>query len=123
MPIYIPDEEIDLLCDEFERKTQSQQEPKIETYLERVNSDRRPQLLYWLLKLQLQLEPIQSDRFELKFDELRQQYPGFEEVVNDIAETVLPLEVRLPQIPGYTLERCRTRRVSSWQSSWFQRKR
>jgi|TARA_B110000495_G_C23033860_1_gene616675 serine/threonine protein kinase len=105
MPIYIPDEEIDLLCDEFERKTQSQQEPKIETYLERVNSDRRPQLLYWLLKLQLQLEPIQSDRFELKFDELRQQYPGFEEVVNDIAETVLPLEVRLPQIPGYTLER------------------
>ena len=95
MPIYIPDEEIDLLCDEFERQTQNQQEPKIETYLERVSSDRRPQLLYWLLKLQLQLEPIQSGRVELKFDELRQQYPGFEEVVNDIAETVFPSEATI----------------------------
>lgn len=102
---YIPDEEIDILCDEFERETQSQQAPKIETYLERVSSVRKPQLLYWLLKLQLQLEPIQDGRYELRIEELRQQYPEFKDVVKDIAATVLPLDARLPQIPGYTLER------------------
>ncbi|MFT5303415.1 MAG: serine/threonine protein kinase [Mariniblastus sp.] len=105
MPNYIPDEEIDILCDEFERATQRQQAPKIETYLERVSSVRKPQLLYWLLKLQLQLEPIQDGRHELMVEKLRQQHPGFEDVIDDIAETVLPLDAILPQIPGYTLER------------------
>ncbi len=62
-------------------------------------------MLYWLLKLQLQLEPIQNGRYDLMIEELRQQYPGFKEVVDEIAETVLPLDARLPQIPGYTLER------------------
>ena len=105
MPNYIPDEEIDFLCDEFERENQSRQEPKIEAYLERVSSVRKPQLLYWLLKLQLQLEPIQDARHELMIEELRQQFPEFKDVVNEFSETVMPLDARLPQIPGYTLER------------------
>ena len=105
MPDYIPDEELDILCDEFERESQCQQAPRIEAYLERVSSVRRPQLLYWLLKLQLELEPVQSDRHELMIEELHQQYPGFKQVVNEIAESVLLLGARLPEIPGYTLER------------------
>ncbi|MDG2015278.1 MAG: serine/threonine-protein kinase [Pirellulaceae bacterium] len=107
MQKYLPDEEIDNLCDEFEQKLHSHQVPSIESYLKQVDSDRQSHLLYWLLLIELELQPIQEMQQAALMDNFHERFPEFESVINDVADQFLNLDrtVRLPRIPGYTLDR------------------
>ncbi len=105
MQKYLPDERIDQLCDEFEHRLQIEQAPSIESYLEQIDSRRKPQLFYWLLLTQLESQLNQGSKHQDLIDDFRNRFPEFEDVIDDAASKIpqpVP-EERTPQIPGYTL--------------------
>lgn len=105
MQDYTPDEEIDLLCDQFEREWQDGKGPSIDSYLERVNKASKPRLLYWLLTVQLQYSMESDEQKRQMLEKLRDQFFQFRNAVDDAASSLGNKPTNLPTIPGYTIKR------------------
>ncbi|MDA8697994.1 hypothetical protein N9M41_05915, partial [Rhodopirellula sp.] len=83
---YLPDDEIDQLCDEFEAALKNQENPSIELYLKRVDQERQSILLYWILTVYLPFLRPDDCRIDETVNTLKSKYRHLRSVVSDAAE-------------------------------------
>ncbi|MDF1844668.1 MAG: serine/threonine-protein kinase [Rubripirellula sp.] len=102
---YTPDEEIDRLCDQFEKELQDGKQPSVESYLRRVDEARRSSLLYWLLNVELHVsrEPVTQKQRGLQ--RLRSKLHRYRQAIDDAGNSLKKPAMKLPKIPGYTIKR------------------
>ena len=105
MKQYIPDNEIDLLCDQYEEELQDGKNPSIRLYLDRIDKSRQPILLYWLVTVDLQFSSKASQPQLEKVDGLRRTFFQYRDVVDEAASACGVTENGLPTIPGYRIKR------------------
>lgn len=101
---YLPDDEIDQLCDEFEASLTNQENPSIELYLERVDQERQSILLYWILTVYLPFLRPDDCRIDETVNTLKSKYRHLRSVVSDAAEACGLKPNELPSIPGYRVD-------------------
>lgn len=102
---YIPDEDIDRLCDQFEKESQEGRKPSVESYLKRINETRRSNLLYWLLNVQLQVSREPIERKHRSLQRMRSKLHRYRQAIDDAGACLGKLGTTLPTIPGYTIKR------------------
>ena len=110
MRSYPVDDQIDLLCDQFEIElSQAVESRPIQSVLEQVSAEKRPRLLFWLLSIYLQ-----HQREELPIDEVNCEtlsinsadvgLSKYQEVIADAFDARHSHRLGLPFVPGFQVQ-------------------
>ena len=101
---YTPDQEIDLICDEYEASLKGTDQENIVDLLHRVLDERKPKLLFFLVTLYLQATQDSNDRKLRTVKGLKDSLPNLRETLEDAVDFVHSIQSSLPFIPGYRIQ-------------------
>ena len=101
---YTPDQEIDLICDEYEASLKGTEQENIVDLLHRVLDERKPKLLFFLVTLYLQATQDSNDRKLRTVKGLKDSLPNLRETLEDAVDFVHSIQSSLPFIPGYQIQ-------------------
>ena len=101
---YTPDQEIDLICDEYEASLKGTDQENIVDLLHRVLDERKPKLLFFLVTLYLQATQDSNDRKRRTVKGLKDSLPNLRETLEDAVDFVHSIQSSLPFIPGYRIQ-------------------
>lgn len=101
---YTPDQEIDLICDEYEASLKGTDQENIVDLLHRVLDERKPKLLFFLVTLYLQATQDSNDRKRRTVKGLKDSLPDLRETLEDAVDFVHSIQSSLPFIPGYRIQ-------------------
>ena len=101
---YTPDQEIDLICDEYEASLKGTEQENIVDILHRVLDERKPKLLFFLVTLYLQATQDSNDRKLRTVKGLKDSLPNLRETLEDAVDFVHSIQSSLPFIPGYQIQ-------------------
>lgn len=101
---YTPDQEIDLICDEYEASLKGTEQENIVDLLHRVLDERKPKLLFFLVTLYLQATQDSNDRKLRTVEGLKDSLPNLRETLEDAVDFVHSIQSSLPFIPGYRIQ-------------------
>lgn len=101
---YTPDQEIDLICDEYEASLKGTDQENIVELLHRVLDERKPKLLFFLVTLYLQATQDSNDRKLRTVQGLKDSLPNLRETLEDAVDFVHSIQSSLPFIPGYRIQ-------------------
>ena len=101
---YTPDQEIDLICDEYEASLKGTEQENIVDLLHRVLDERKPKLLFFLVTLYLQATQDSNDRKLRTVKGLKDSLPNLRETLEDAVDFVHSIQSSLPFIPGYRIQ-------------------
>ena len=101
---YTPDQEIDLICDEYEASLKGTDQENIVDLLHRVLDERKPKLLFFLVTLYLQATQDSNDRKLRTVKDLKDSLPNLRETLEDALDFVHSIQSGLPFIPGYRIQ-------------------
>ena len=101
---YTPDQEIDLICDEYEASLKGTEQENIVDLLHRVLDERKPKLLFFLVTLYLQATQDSNDRKRRTVKGLKDSLPNLRETLEDAVDFVHSIQSSLPFIPGYRIQ-------------------
>ena len=104
MRSYTPDQEIDLICDEYEASLKGTEQENIVDLLHRVLDERKPKLLFFLVTLYLQATQDSNDRKLRTVEGLKDSLPNLRETLEDAVDFVHSIQSSLPFIPGYRIQ-------------------
>lgn len=110
MRSYPVDDQIDLLCDQFETEiSRTSGSPPIRSALEQVSAEKRPRLLFWLLSIYLQQQSEKSlvDEINCKtlgIDTADGELAKYQEVVSDALDARHSNRLGLPFVPGFQVQ-------------------
>lgn len=110
MRSYPVDDQIDLLCDQFETEiSRTSGSPPIRSALEQVSAEKRPRLLFWLLSIYLQHQSEESSVDEincktLEIDTADGELAKYQEVVSDALDARHSNRLGLPFVPGFQVQ-------------------
>ena len=104
MRSYTPDQEIDLICDEYEASLKGTDQENIVDLLHRVLDERKPKLLFFLVTLYLQATQDSNDRKLRTVKGLKDSLPNLRETLEDAVDFVHSIQSSLPFIPGYRIQ-------------------
>lgn len=102
---YTPDQEIDLICDEYEASLKGTDQKNIVDLLNRVLDERKPKLLFFLVTLYLQATQDSNDRKLRTVKDLKDSLPNLRETLEDAVDFVHSIQSGLPFIPGYRIQK------------------
>ncbi|MEC7678658.1 MAG: serine/threonine-protein kinase [Planctomycetota bacterium] len=105
MRSYTPDQEIDLICDEYEASLKGTDQDNIVDLLHRVLDERKPKLLFFLVTLYLQATQDSNDQKQRTVNGLKDSLPNLRETLEDSVDFVHSLQSGLPFIPGYRIQK------------------
>jgi serine/threonine protein kinase len=107
---YPVDDQIDLLCDQFETEiSRTSGSPPIRSALEQVSAEKRPRLLFWLLSIYLQHQSEESSVDEINcktlgIDTADGELAQYQEVVSDALDARHSNRLGLPFVPGFQVQ-------------------
>lgn len=110
MRSYPVDDQIDLLCDQFETEiSRTSGSPPIRSALEQVSAEKRPRLLFWLLSIYLQHQSEESSVDEINcktlgIDTADGELAQYQEVVSDALDARHSNRLGLPFVPGFQVQ-------------------
>lgn len=110
MRSYPVDDQIDLLCDQFETEiSRTSGSPPIRSALEQVSAEKRPRLLFWLLSIYLQHQSEESSVDEINcktlgIDTADGELAKYQEVVSDALDARHSNRLGLPFVPGFQVQ-------------------
>lgn len=110
MRSYPVDDQIDLLCDQFETEiSRTSGSPPIRSALEQVSAEKRPRLLFWLLSIYLQHQSEESSVDEINcktlgIDTADGEFAKYQEVVSDALDARHSNRLGLPFVPGFQVQ-------------------
>lgn len=110
MRSYPVDDQIDLLCDQFETEiSRTSGSPPIRSVLEQVSAEKRPRLLFWLLSIYLQHQSEESSVDEINcktlgIDTADGEFAKYQEVVSDALDARHSNRLGLPFVPGFQVQ-------------------
>lgn len=102
---YTPDQEVDLICDEYEASLNGTDQENIVDLLHRVLDERKPKLLFFLVTLHLQASQDSDDQKLRTVKDLKDSLPALRETLEDAVDFVHSIQSGLPFIPGYRIQK------------------